>query len=132
MGFFIAVVMAVGSAFAAMNTMYAAVARRSAEIGVLRVLGFSRLAILASFLAESVLLALLGGLLGCLLALPMNGFQTGIGNWVTFSEMVFEFRVTPQVCALGVAFALLMGVCGGLLPAQSAARKQILAALRGL
>jgi ABC-type lipoprotein release transport system permease subunit len=131
MGFFIAAVMAIGSAFAAMNTMYAAIARRSAEIGVLRVLGFSRAAVLLSFFIESLLLALLGGLLGCLLALPMNGFQTGIGNWVTFSEMVFEFRITPVVCLQGIAFALVMGALGGLLPAASAARKQILAALRG-
>jgi putative ABC transport system permease protein len=127
MGMFIAVVMAVGSGFAAMNTMYAAVARRAAEIGTLRVLGFSRGRILLSFLVESLLLAALGGLL----TLPLNNLRTGIGNFVTFSEIVFDFRVTPEIAAIGMLFALLMGAMGGLLPARSAARKEILAALRG-
>ena len=92
---FVAVIMAVGSSFAAMNTMYAAVARRAREIGTLRVLGFSRGSILLSFLIESLLLALVGGIIGCLLALPLNGMTTGIGNFVTFSEIAFEFRVSP-------------------------------------
>lgn len=131
MGVFIAIVMAVGSGFAAMNTMYAAVSRRAPEIGTLRVLGFSRGRILLSFLVESLLLASLGGLIGCLLALPLNNLRTGIGNFVTFSEIVFDFRVTPEIAATGMLFALLMGTMGGLLPARSAARKEILAALRG-
>jgi putative ABC transport system permease protein len=129
-GTFIAVIMAIGSSFAAMNTMYAAVAQRSAEIGTLRVLGFSRFGILSSFLAESLLLSLLGGLLGCLLVLPLNNIETAIGNFVTFSEITFAFRISPQAMLLGVGFALLMGALGGLFPAASAARKQILAALR--
>ena len=82
--------MAVGSSFAAMNTMYAAVARRSKEIGTLRVLGFSRFSILLSFLSESVLLAILGGALGFLLVLPLNGTTTGIGNFTTFSDTDFN------------------------------------------
>ena len=93
--------MAVGSSFAAMNTMYAAVARRSREIGTLRVLGFSRGSILFSFFLESVLLSALGGLLGCLLVLPLNGITTGIGNFITFSEIAFNFRVTPQIMMTG-------------------------------
>lgn len=129
-GIFVAVIMAVGSCFAAMNTMYAAVARRSAEIGTLRVLGFSRGGILLSFLIESLLLSLLGGLLGCLLVLPLNNVDTAIGSFVTFSEIAFEYRVTPQIMVNGVAFALLLGAIGGLFPAASAARKQILTALR--
>jgi putative ABC transport system permease protein len=122
--------MAVGSSFAAMNTMYAAVARRSAEIGTLRVLGFSRFSILTSFFIESLLLSLLGGLIGCLLVLPLNNLTTGIGSFVTFSEITFNFAVTPAIMAAGIAFALLLGGLGGLFPAASAARKQILAALR--
>jgi putative ABC transport system permease protein len=129
-GTFVAAIMAIGSSFAAMNTMYAAVARRAAEIGTLRVLGFSRIGILTSFFIESLLLSLAGGVLGCLLVLPLNNVQTAIGSFVTFSEIAFEFRVTPQIMAVGVAFALVMGAFGGLFPAGSAARKQILVALR--
>jgi putative ABC transport system permease protein len=130
LGTFVAFIMAIGSCFAAMNTMYAAVARRSAEIGTLRVLGFSKSGILISFFLESLLLSLIGGIIGCLLVLPLNNFSTGIGNFVTFSEITFEFRVTPAIMAVGVAFALIMGALGGLFPAASAARKQILVALR--
>jgi putative ABC transport system permease protein len=132
LGIFVSIIMGVGSSFAAMNTMYAAVARRAQEIGTLRVLGFSRGSILLSFVVESVLLAVLGGLVGCLLVLPLNGLTTGIGNFVTFSEIDFNFRVTPQIMAAGVAFAMLLGTLGGLFPAASASRKEILAALRGI
>jgi putative ABC transport system permease protein len=130
LGIFVAIIMAVGSSFAAMNTMYAAVARRSGEIGTLRVLGFSRGGILISFLIESLLLSLLGGVIGCLLVLPLNNFTTGIGSFVTFSEFTFDFRITPGIMVMGVIFALVMGAVGGLFPASSAARKEILTALR--
>jgi putative ABC transport system permease protein len=130
LGIFVSIIMAVGSSFAAMNTMYAAVARRSTEIGTLRVLGFSRSSILFSFFLESLLLSVLGGLLGCLLALPLNNVETGIGNFMTFSEIAFNFRVTIPIMITGVAFALLMGALGGLLPARMAAKKEILIALR--
>jgi putative ABC transport system permease protein len=130
LGIFVAIIMAVGSSFAAMNTMYAAVARRSTEIGTLRVLGFSRAAILFSFFLESLLLSVLGGLLGCLLVLPLNNVETGIGNFVTFSEIAFNFRVTIPIMITGVMFALVMGALGGLLPARMAANKEILIALR--
>jgi putative ABC transport system permease protein len=130
LGYFIAAVMAIGSSFAAMNTMYAAVARRAGEIGTLRVLGFSRGGILVSFFLESLALAALGGALGCLLVLPLNNISTGIGSFVTFAEIVFNFRVTPKLMAVGVGFALLMGALGGLLPARMAANKEILTALR--
>jgi putative ABC transport system permease protein len=113
-----------------MNTMFAAVARRSAEIGTLRVLGFSKLSILTSFLLESLLISFLGGLLGCLLVLPLNNLQTGIGSFVTFSEISFNFAVTPSLMAIGVTFALILGAFGGLFPAGSAARKEILTALK--
>ncbi|HLK18266.1 MAG TPA: ABC transporter permease [Bryobacteraceae bacterium] len=130
LGIFIAIIMAVGSSFAAMNTMYAAVARRSTEIGTLRVLGFSKGSIMLSFLFESLLLAGLGGLIGCLLVLPLNNITTGIGSFVTFSEIAFNFRVSPPIMLAGVAFALIMGAVGGLFPARMAARKEILVALR--
>lgn len=132
LGIFISVIMAVGSSFAAMNTMYAAVARRAREIGTLRVLGFSRGSILTSFLLESVLLSVLGGLLGCVLVLPLNNITTGIGSFVTFSEISFNFRVSPEIMAAGVAFALIMGALGGLFPARNAANKEILTALRDM
>lgn len=128
-GIVVAIIMAVGSAFAAMNTMYAAVARRAREIGTLRVLGFSRGSILTSFFIESVLLAGLGGLLGCLLVLPLNGVTTAIGN-SNFSETAFDFHVTPQIMAMGVAFGAALGCVGGLFPARNASRKEILTALR--
>ncbi|HLW80055.1 MAG TPA: ABC transporter permease [Terriglobia bacterium] len=130
LGTFVAIIMAVGSSFAAMNTMYAAVARRSKEIGTLRVLGFSRFSILTSFLAESLLLAILGGIIGCLLVLPLNGTTTGLGNFVTFSETDFNLTVTPAIMVAGLVFATFMGAVGGLFPAWNASRKQILTALR--
>jgi putative ABC transport system permease protein len=130
LGLFISIIMAIGSSFAAMNTMYAAVSRRAKEIGTLRVLGFSRGSILVSFFIESVILSLLGGALGCLLAFPLNGITTAIGSFVTFSEISFPFQVTPRVMMYGMLFAAFMGAAGGLLPARSAARKEILTALR--
>ncbi|HKA17053.1 MAG TPA: ABC transporter permease [Blastocatellia bacterium] len=129
-GILVAVIMAIGSSFAAMNTMYAAVARRSAEIGTLRVVGYSRASILLSFLVESLMLALIGGVLGCLLALPLNGITTGIGSFVTFSEIAFNFRVSSQAMLVGIIFALIVGAIGGFFPARTAARKEILTALR--
>jgi putative ABC transport system permease protein len=128
-GMFVAIIMAVGSSFAAMNTMYAAVARRAREIGTLRVLGFSRFSILLSFFLESVLLAGLGGVLGCLLVMPLNGYTTAIGN-SNFSELAFDFRIRPEVMLYGVIFAIVLGVFGGVFPARNASRKQILTALR--
>jgi putative ABC transport system permease protein len=130
MGTFVAFIMAIGSIFAAMNTMYAAVARRAREIGTLRVLGFSRGGILTSFFLESLVLSLLGGMLGCILVLPLNNLTTSMGSWTTFSEVAFNFRVTPSIMLIGVVFALLMGIFGGLLPARMAAKKEILTALR--
>ncbi|MBO0727505.1 MAG: ABC transporter permease [Blastocatellia bacterium] len=129
-GLLVAVIMAIGSSFAAMNTMYAAVARRAKEIGTLRVLGFSRGSIMLSFLIESLLLSLIGGVLGCLLALPINGVTTGVGSFATFSEIAFDFRVSPGAMLAGIIFALVVGAIGGLFPAGSAARKEILTALR--
>ncbi|HBY64390.1 MAG TPA: ABC transporter permease [Solibacterales bacterium] len=130
LGIFVSVIMAVGSCFAAMNTMYAAVARRSKEIGTLRVLGFSRGSILFSFFLEALALSALGGVLGILLVLPLNNVTTGIGSFVTFSEIAFNFEVSPAIMAVGVGFALIVGALGGLFPAGNAARKEILVALK--
>ena len=131
-GLFVAALMAIGSSFAAMNTMYAAVSHRSREIGTLRVLGFSRGEILLSFLFESLVLASLGGVLGCLLVLPLNNFSSGIGSFTTFSETTFQFRVTPAILGTGMLFAGFMGALGGFFPASNAARKEILVALRSV
>lgn len=130
LGTFIAIIMAIGSCFAAMNTMYAAVARRAREVGTLRVLGFSRGGILFSFFIESLLLSLLGGLIGVLLVLPLNNVTAAMGNFVTFSESSFNFRVTSNIAAMGLVFAVVLGALGGLFPARSAAKKEILTALR--
>jgi len=132
LGLFIAVLMAVGASFAAMNTMYAAVARRTKEIGTLRVLGYSRGSILFSFVLESVLIATLGGALGCVLALPVNGLTTGTTNFATFSEVAFNFRVTPSLLLDGMIFAVLMGFLGGFFPAWRAAHENIVTALRSV
>ena len=132
LGNIIAVIMAVGSAFAAMNTMYAAVGARIREVAVLRVLGFSPRSILLSFLVESLILASLGGVIGILLALPLNGLATGTTNWFSFSEMTFQFRITPALLLQGLGFAAVMGVAGGLLPALRASRQRPAVALRAL
>ncbi|MFZ0804795.1 MAG: ABC transporter permease [Candidatus Sulfotelmatobacter sp.] len=130
-GWVVGVIMAIGSIFAAMNTMYAAVAYRGREIATLRVIGFSRPSILTSFVLESLLIALLGAIVGIILMLPFNGMQTGTSNQVTFSEVVFALRITPQVAMRAIIFALIMGFVGGLAPAWHAARQNILSALRG-
>jgi putative ABC transport system permease protein len=129
-GLFVAFIMAIGSIFAAMNTMYAAVAYRAREIATLRVIGFSRPSILISFVLESLLLALLGALVGVVLMLPFNGMTTGTSNPVTFSEAVFRLRMTPLVVSWAIIFAVVMGVLGGLAPAWHASRREILASLR--
>ena len=129
-GIVVAVIMAIGSIFAAMNTMYAAVAYRGREIATLRVIGFSRPSILTSFVFESLALSLLGAVIGILLMLPFNGMTTGIGNSLTFSEMVFSLQLTWRVALYAILFGVIMGVLGGLAPAWHAARQNILNALR--
>ena len=125
---FVAIVMGIGAVFGAMNTMYAIVAARTREIGTLRALGFSRRSVLFSFVIESVFLALLGGVIGVLIALPANnlGGATGVG----FAELAFAFKITPQAIAIGLGFAAIMGLVGGLLPATRASRLPITSALR--
>ena len=127
---FIAFIMAVGAGFAGMNTMYAAVARRTKEIGTLRVLGFSRLSILTAFLLESIAIAVIGAAIGILLALPLNFVSTGTSNWLTFSEIAFNFRVTFDLMLFALVFGAVIGLVGSLLPSIRASRYKIVDALR--
>jgi putative ABC transport system permease protein len=127
---FISFIMAVGAGFAGMNTMYAAVARRTKEIGTLRVLGFSRLSILVAFLLESVSIAVIGAAIGIVLALPLNFVSTGTSNWVTFSEIAFNFKVTPDLMLSALIFGAVIGFVGSLLPSIRASRFKIVDALR--
>lgn len=123
-------IMAVGAVFGAVNTMYAAVSSRTPEIAVLLTLGFPPQSVLASFLAESAVIALIGGVIGCLLALPINGVVTSTTNWASFSEIAFAFRVTPLLLASGVIFAVVMGLVGGFFPARRASKLPVIQALR--
>jgi ABC-type lipoprotein release transport system permease subunit len=123
-------IMAVGAVFGAVNTMYAAVSSRTPEIAVLLTLGFHPRNVLASFLAESAIIAFIGGVIGCLLALPINGVVTSTTNWASFSEIAFAFRVTPQLLLAGIVFAVVMGVVGGFFPARRASKLPVIQALR--
>jgi putative ABC transport system permease protein len=132
LGSLIAVVMGVGAVFGALNTMYSAVAERAREIATLRALGFGAGAVVLSFVFESLFIAGVGGVVGCIAVLPINGLTTGTMNWQTFSHLAFAFRVTPGLLGAGIAFALFMGLAGGVPPAVRAARLPVAAALRGL
>ncbi|HSB62265.1 MAG TPA: ABC transporter permease, partial [Vicinamibacteria bacterium] len=113
LGSLVASVMALGAVFGALNTMYSAVAERGREIAVLRALGFGTGSVVLSFVFEALLIALVGGVIGGLAVLPLNGLTTGTMNWQTFSHLAFAFRVTPPLLLLGLAFALAMGLLGG-------------------
>jgi putative ABC transport system permease protein len=132
LGTMVAVVMGLGAVLAALNTMYSAVAERSREIATMRALGFGTGSVVTSFVFESLCIAFVGGLLGCICILPINGMTTGTMNWQTFSHLAFAFRVTPELLAAGMMFALLMGLVGGVPPAVRAARARIAVALREL
>ena len=130
MAFFVTTIMAVGAVFGAINTMDAMVAGRTREIALLQTLGFRPRSVLASFLMEAVFLAFVGGLLGCLLALPINGIRTSTTNWQSFGEITFAFRISPEILLQGLAFAVVMGFVGGLLPARRAAKMVVATGLR--
>ena len=132
LGGLVAAVMGIGAIFGALNTMYSAVSERGREIAVMRALGFGAVAVVFSFLIEALLISFVGGALGCVAVLPLNGFTTGTMNWQTFSHMAFAFRITPDLLLGGIVFALVMGMAGGLLPAIHAALRPISAALRAL
>ena len=123
-------IMSVGAIFGAVNTMYASISSRTPEIAVLLTLGFKPRNVLLSVLAESAVIALVGGVLGCLIALPINGVVTCTTNWSSFSEIAFAFRVTPLLLLSGVVFAVVMGVVGGFFPARKASRMPVVQALR--
>jgi putative ABC transport system permease protein len=130
LGGLVAIVMGLGAVLGSLNTMYSAVAERSREIAVLRALGFRGGSVVAAFVAESMWIALIGGVIGCLLALPVNGITTGTMNWQTFSHLAFAFRITPDLLAMGLAFAVLMGLAGGVPPAIRAARANVSTTMR--
>ena len=130
LGSFLAGVMGLAAVFTATNTMLAALAARTHEIGVLKSIGFRPFPIFVSFLFEALFLGLLGGLAGCLFALPLNGIETGTTNFQTFTEVAFAFRVTPHVMTTAVVFALILGLFGGAWPAWRAARMKPTEALR--
>jgi ABC-type antimicrobial peptide transport system permease subunit len=130
LGLTLSVIFSIGALIGAMITMYAAVANRTAEIGALRALGFRRGSILLAFLAESLLLAVLGWIIGLALASLMQWVHISTMNWQSFSELAFSFALTPRIVLSSLAFAIVMGLAGGVLPALRAARLQIVDALR--
>ncbi|HZU29625.1 MAG TPA: ABC transporter permease [Candidatus Angelobacter sp.] len=132
LGGLVAGIMGIGAIFGALNTMYSAVAERSREIATLRALGFGSGSVVFSFMIEALLISLAGGLLGAVAVLPLNGLTTGAMNWQTFSHLAFAFRITPVLIAMGIVFALFMGVLGGIFPALRAARRPVAPALRGM
>ena len=130
-GVFIASLMALGALFGALNTMYSAVAGRTREISTLRALGFGRGPVVFSVMVESVLLSILGGLLGAGAAyLLFDGYRASTINWQTFSQVTFAFKVTPALLGLAIVFATVIGIFGGLFPAIRAARLSIAMGLR--
>ena len=132
LGSLVASIMAIGAIFGALNTMYSAVSERGREIATMRALGFGGPAVVFSFVIEALLIAFVGGLLGCLAVLPLNGLTTGAMNLQTFSHLAFAFKITPELLVKGILFALVMGFIGGLLPAVRAARRPVAQALREL
>ncbi len=132
LGGFVALIMAIGAVFGALNTMYSAVAERGREIATMRALGFGGANVVLSFVFEALMISLFGGVLGCLAVLPLNGWTTSTMNFQTFSNLAFAFKITPLLLLGGVCFALVMGFLGGILPAIRAARLPVAAALRAL
>jgi putative ABC transport system permease protein len=132
LGGLVAAVMAIGAVFGALNTMYSAVAERGREIATMRALGFGGAAVVFSFLIEALLISFIGGAIGAVCVLPLNGLTTGTMNWQTFSHLAFAFKITPGLLLAGVIFALLMGLLGGLPPAMRAAWRPVAVALREL
>jgi putative ABC transport system permease protein len=130
LGNFLATIMGVAAVFTGTNTMLSSLAARTHEIGILLAIGFRPFAVFLSFLVESVLIGLVGGALGCLMALPLNGVRTGTTNFQTFTEVAFAFRITPTVLLYAVSFSLILGILAGTIPAWFAARLRPTQALR--
>jgi putative ABC transport system permease protein len=132
LGSLVAIVMGIGAVFGALNTMYSAVAERTREIATIRALGFGAGSIVASFVVEALLISTVGGLLGCVAVLPVNGLTTSTMNFQTFAHMAFAFRITPALLGFGLVFSVFMGLVGGVPPAVRAARLPVTVALRDL
>lgn len=132
LGGFVAMIMAIGAVFGALNTMYSAVADRGREIATMRALGFGGPSVVFSFLIEALLISFFGGVLGCLAVLRLNGMTTSTINFQTFSNLAFAFKITPDLLVMGIVFALTMGVLGGIFPAIRAASLPVATALREL
>ncbi|MBS1839602.1 MAG: ABC transporter permease [Acidobacteria bacterium] len=132
LGGLVAFIMAIGAVFGALNTMYSAVAERGREIATMRAVGFGGGSVVFSFLVEALLISFIGGVLGCLAVLPLNGLTTQTLNFQTFSSLAFAFKITLDLLLAGVIFALVMGVLGGLPPAIRAASRPVAATLRAL
>ncbi len=132
LGSLVAAIMGVGAVFGALNTMYSAVSERSREIATMRAIGFGAFSIVMSFLFEALLIAFIGGLIGSAAVLPLNGLTTSTLNMQTFSSVAFAFKITPILLAVGIVFALFMGLIGGVPPAIRAARRPVALALREL
>jgi putative ABC transport system permease protein len=132
LGGLVAGVMAIGAIFGALNTMYSAVAERGREIATMRALGFGAAAVVFSFVIEALIISFVGGAVGCLAVLPLNGLTTATMNWQTFSNMAFAFKITSGLLLGGIIFALVMGIIGGLPPAIRAAARPVAVALREL
>ena len=132
LGGFVAAIMAIGAVFGALNTMYSAVAERGREIATMRAVGFNPGSVVLSFLFEALLISFVGGVLGCLAVLPLNGLTTSTINFQTFSNLAFAFKITFDLLWMGVLFALIMGVLGGMPPAIRAASRPVATALREL
>jgi putative ABC transport system permease protein len=132
LGGIVATIMAFGAIFGALNTMYSAVAERGREIATMRAVGFSPWSVILSFLFEALLISIIGGIIGCIVVIPLNGFTTNTMNFQTFSNVAFAFKITFDLLLMGILFALVMGVLGGLLPAVRAAFQPVSVALREL
>jgi putative ABC transport system permease protein len=131
LGYFLAVIMSIGAIFSAMNTMYAIISNRMKELGTLRAMGFGRQFVFMGLLLEGGLIGLLGGVTGAFLALPLQGIQTGTMAFETFTEIIFQFNITPVLMSQGVCFGFLIGVVGSLLPAWKAVHFPMITALKG-
>lgn len=132
LGTLVAVIMALGAVLGALNTMYSAVSERSREIATMRAVGFGAGSVVLAFVIEAVCIAIVGGIVGCIAVLPINGLTTGTMNWQTFSHLAFAFKVTPPLLMAGIVFSVIMGIAGGVPPAVRAARARIAVALREL
>ncbi len=132
LGGFVALIMAIGAVFGALNTMYSAVAERGREIATMRALGFGGPSVVFSFLVEALLISFTGGVIGCVAVLPLNDLTTSTMNFQTFSNLAFAFKITFDLLWMGVLFALVMGVLGGMPPAIRAAQRPVASALREL